>query len=157
MARVYLKGLPQLKNKLIRLRKETIDKVRAAMEAAASEITDMMRRLVPVDYGDLRDSIGWTWGDAPKGSISMSHTIAGHTITIFAGNQTAFYARWVEFGTRPHNVAKGGGNKSFSGTPIPHPGSAARPFFFPSYRANKKQVKAMIRKAITSAVREAVK
>lgn len=156
MARVYLKGLPQLKAKLVKLRQETIDKVRAAMEAAASEITGMMRRLVPVEHGDLRDSIGWTWGDAPKGSVSMSHTVGGNTITIFAGNEKAFYARWVEFGTAPHNVAKGGGNKSFSGTPIPHPGAKARPFFFPSYRASKKQIKAMIRKAITAAVREVV-
>ncbi len=157
MARVTVKGLPALRAKLVKLRTETIDKVRGAMEAAASEITGMMRRMVPVDQGDLRDSIGWTWGDAPKGSISTSHNIAGNRITIFAGNEKAFYARWVEFGTAAHNVAKGGGNKSFAGTPIQHPGARARPFFFPSYRANKKRVKAMIQKAITAAVRDAVK
>jgi len=157
MARVYLKGLPQLKAKLVRMRTETIDQVRAAMERAAGEITGMMRRLVPVHDGDLRDSIGWTWGEAPKGSVKVSHKIGTHTITIFAGNETAFYARWVEFGTRAHNVAKGSKKKSWTGTPIAHPGAAARPFFYVSYRAQKKQAKLMIRRAITSAVQKAIR
>lgn len=157
MARVYLKGLPQLKAKLIKLKNETIGKVRTAMEQAATEIVATMKNLAPVEDGDLRNSIGWTWGDAPNGSISMSHTVQGNTITIYAGDEKAFYARWVEFGTKAHNVAKGGGNKSFKGQGRQHPGAQAKPFFYVSYRAHKKAAKLQIRKAISVAVREAIK
>lgn len=159
MARVYLKNLPRLKRKLIRLKEETMPAVRPAMEQAASLITSTMRSLVPVEDGDLRASIGWTWGEAPKGSISFSHAIAGNKITIFAGNADAFYARFVEFGTAPHNVAKGGGTKKFakSGAQgVEHPGAIARPFFFPAYRMHKKEVKAMIARQIRIAVKKAI-
>lgn len=160
MAKAYLKGLPSLKRKLIRLKDETMPSIRPAMEQAAELITSTMRSYAPVEDGDLRASIGWTWGDAPKGSISVSHSIAGNKITIYAGNETAFYARWVEFGTAPHNIAKGGGTKSFakSGSEgVKHPGARARPFFYPAYRVHKKQAKAMIAQQIKLAVQKAVK
>lgn len=160
MAKAYLKGLPSLKRKLIRLKEDTMPAVRPAMEQAAELITSTMRSLVPVEDGDLRSSIGWTWGDAPKGSISVSHSIGSNKITIYAGSDEAFYARWVEFGTAPHNIAKGGGTKSFakSGSEgVKHPGARARPFFFPAYRAHKKDVKKMIAQQVRIAVQKAVK
>ena len=160
MARAYLKNLPRLKAKMIRLKQQTAPAIRPAMEAAAGAICGTMRSVVPVDQGDLRSSIGWTWGDAPKGSFGVSHSIGGNKITIFAGNETAFYARWVEFGTAPHNVAPGGGTKGFkkSGSKgVEHPGAAARPFFYPSYRMHKKDVKRQITQALRIAVRDAVK
>lgn len=147
MARVFLKGLPQLKAKLVRLKEQTADEIRPAMEQAAQDVVEMMKRQVPVDSGDLRDSIGWTWGAAPRRSIGLA-TVQG--ITIFAGNEKAFYARWVEFGTAPH--LQGG---SRPGTD--HPGTRPQPFFFPSWRALRKHVKAMLRKAIQKAVRDLVK
>lgn len=150
MARVYLKGLPQLKAKLIRLKQETMHSVRPAMEMAASEIVAMMRRLVPVDHGDLQDSIGWTWGEAPKRSLSFSHVIAGNKITIFAGNEVAFYARWIEFGTAPH--INGG---RFQGTE--NPGTPPRPFFYPAFRALRKKAKLTMAKAIRQSVRQIAK
>lgn len=160
MAKAYLKNLPRLKRKLIRLKNETMPAVRPAMEKAAEIITATMRQYVPVEDGDLRASIGWTWGDAPRGSVSFSHSVAGNRITIFAGNEDAFYAKWVEFGTAPHNIAKGSGAKSFvkSGRAgVAHPGATARPFFYPAYRANKKAVKAMITQQIRLAVQRAVR
>jgi HK97 gp10 family phage protein len=150
VARVYLKGLPRLKAKLVRLKEQTMPEIRGAMEHGAEKIAEMMRSLVPVDDGDLRASIGWTWGEAPKGSFSVSSNVGSNKITIFAGNEKAFYARWVEFGTAPH--AQGG---QHAGTE--HPGNRAQPFFFPSYRANKRGVKALLRKAIREAVRKAVR
>lgn len=160
MAKVYLKNLPRLKRKLIALKNETMPAVRPAMEQAANLITASMRALAPVEDGDLKASIGWSWGEAPKGSISFSHTIAGNKITIYAGNETAFYARFVEFGTAPHNIAKGGGTKGFAKSgrqAVEHPGGRARPFFFPAYRMHKKEVKAMIARQIRIAVQKAIR
>lgn len=143
MARVYLKGLPQLKAKLIKLKERTATAVRPAMERAADEVVAMMKRLVPVDSGDLRDSIGWTFGAAPEGALAVATARSGNLkLTIFAGDAKAFYARWVEFGTAP-----GDG----------HAGTNPQPFFFPSWRAMRKSVKRQIAKAIRDAVRTAAR
>lgn len=149
MARVYLKGLPQLKAKLIRLKEQTAPAVQQAMAQAAQLIVDMMKRLVPVDHGDLRDSIGWTFGDKPKYAQAVTSVRFGATkVTIFAGNSKVRYAHLVEFGTRPHVNAG-----EFAGSQ--HPGTTAQPFFFVSYRALKKQAQTIIRKAIREAVQKA--
>ncbi|MBD3785635.1 MAG: HK97 gp10 family phage protein [Sphingomonadales bacterium] len=136
--------------------------VRPVMEASAQELVDLMKTLVPVEDGNLRDSIGWAWGNAPKGSIALdsieARKNAENRIVIFAGNELAYYARFVEFGTSPHSVseradlsasAKSGSEQDG----IMHPGSAAHPFFWPAYRA----LKAKIRRRITAAVRSGIK
>ena len=145
-------GLDSLERKLRRLPKLMTDEIRRAMEAVADDIVRMMKSLVPVDNGDLQKSIGWTWGEAPKGSLTVAKVTrkasgVGMTITIFAGNSETFYARWVEFGTAPH--VNGG---IFEGTA--NPGTSAQPFFFVSYRANKRPGKAKIRKAIRTSAKK---
>lgn len=151
MARVYLKCLPQLKAKLKRLKEQTAPDLKPTFEAAAQKIVDMMRRRVPVHTGALRDSIGWTWGDRPKYSQKVTSVKAGENlvITIFAGSTKVRYAHLIEFGTKPHE--QGG---IFKGSE--HPGTTPQPFFFSSYRAMRKEVKAMLRKAIKEAVKRAV-
>ncbi|QOF71472.1 HK97 gp10 family phage protein [Aminobacter sp. SR38] len=116
-----------------------------AMEKGADELVDMMKRLVSVSAdgshgkapGTLRDSIGWTWGDAPKGSFTIMKSSGGREysglkITIYAGNKEAFYARWNEFGTMK---------------------MSAQPFFFPSYRAMRKRIKSRITREMKKAIR----
>ena len=150
MARTIV-GLDSLERKLKRLPKAMSDEIRGAMEAVADDIVRMMKSLVPVDSGDLQKSIGWTWGDAPRGSLTISRVVSGSrkplTITIYAGDERAYHARWVEFGTAPH-VNRG----IFSGTQ--NPGTSAQPFFFVSYRANKRPGKAKIRKAINTSAKK---
>lgn len=139
-----IQGLDRLKRKLAKLPAVAKQMIRQAMEAKANEIVAMMKNLVPVDDGTLRDSIGWTWGKAPKGSLTLASVQAtgdsDMTLTIYAGNKEAFYARWVEFGTARH---ENGG--LFAGSI--HPGTKAQPFFFVSWRANKRRTVRAIRKA----------
>jgi len=95
------------------------------------------------------------------GNITGASGRAGDlVITIFAGNDEAFYARWVEFGTRPHTItvknaptlSRGGVN---FGTSVSHPGaSTANAFFFPAYRAMRKRIKTRISRAINKSVRD---
>lgn len=145
-------GLAKLQKKLDRLPKIARDLIRQKMGEAADEIVAMMKSLVPVlkepderrRAGALRDSIGWTWGQAPKGSMviaSMKGAGAGGdlTITIFAGSRDkkkgvddAYYARWVEFGTRH---------------------MAAQPYFYVSWRANKRRAGRKVRAAVRTAAR----
>ena len=67
-------------------------RVAAAMEKSAAEIVALAVRFVPVKDGDLRKSIGWTWGAAPEGSVAIAQSpdFGGLRITIYAGNREAF-------------------------------------------------------------------
>lgn len=155
-------GLDKLNRKLARLPIVAQQRIREAMESYATEIVASMKTLVSVDSGDLRDSIAWTWGKAPKGALalaSVKQTGTENTLTIYAGNSEAYYARWVEFGTAPHNVARGGGTKlgklkAYFDGGIQHPGTSPQPFFFVTWRANKRRVKGGITRAINKAAKE---
>lgn len=144
-------NLARLNRKLARLPVVAKQHIRAEMEKVADDIVAMMKSLVAVDDGDLRDSIGWTWGKAPKGSLAVSTVKASLggdlTITIYAGSSEAYYARWVEFGTARHpNKGK------FEGTV--HPGTAAQPYFYVSFRANRKSGLRAIRRATRDAAKQ---
>lgn len=147
-------GLKRLQKKLDKLPAAVKQRIREAMEQGANEIVNMAKSLVPVgNYpggGALRDSIGWTYGRAPKGAMTIGkvQSVGGDlTITIYAGNSEAFYARWIEFGTSPHR------NRGlFAGSQ--HPGTAAQPFFYVSFRANRRRVKGRVSRAITKAAKE---
>lgn len=115
--------------------------IRQALEQSAEEITASMRRFAPTskgpDSGTLRDSIGWTWGRPPKGAFVVGRVAqsaeSGTGITIYAGSQKAFYARWQEFGTKR---------------------APAHPFFFPAYRLHRRKVKGRIMRAVNKAIKE---
>lgn len=145
-------GLPSLRKKLKALPDAAKAEIQKAMEQAAQEIVDMAKGLVPVDDGDLRNSIGWTWGDPPRGAIVISRSrplknASDIRMTVFAGDDRAFYARWVEFGTAPHpNLGE------FAGTR--HPGTRAHPFFYPAYRVHRKRMKSKVSRAITKAAKK---
>ncbi|MCW0235278.1 MAG: HK97 gp10 family phage protein [Ferrovibrio sp.] len=152
MARtVTILNLAKLDKKLRRLPEAAVTSIRAAMEAGAIEIVAMMKRLAPEDSGDLRDSIGWTWGKKPKyaQAIAVAKSKLGGqlTITIYAGNERVRYAHLVEFATAPH--INGG---MFPGTQ--HPGTKAQPFFFVSWRALRRPAKTRINKAIRTSVKK---
>lgn len=165
-----VEGLDKLNRKLtVTIPKRVQEATRKAMEKGAEETVQMMKRLVPVDSGALRDSIGWTWGDAPNGSFTIG-MVGGREygtmrITIYAGNDKVYWARFVEFGTRPHNSAKGGGTKAGKESyrtgrrtklgiaPRMHPGAAAKPFFYPSWRAMRKRVKSRITREMRKAIK----
>ena len=134
---VKILNLARLNAKLKRLPTAPRDEIRRALARSADRIVAMMKSLVPVDKGDLRDSIGWTFGKVPRGSLTIGKlfnaSLGGDlTATIFAGNDKVYYSRFVEFGTQVN---------------------VAQPFFFVSYRANRKSAK----RAVTTAVRKAAR
>lgn len=109
------------------------------LSKAADAIVASMKNLVPVDQGDLRASIGWTFGDAPKDATAFAKSrpikAAGNmTITIFAGNDTAFYARFVEFGVLKIGVS-------------------AQPFFYPAWRIHKKRLRSALTRGLNKEAR----
>lgn len=138
-------GIKALEKRLTKTIPEAIRKAASdAMEKGAQEVVDMMKRRVPRDTGELANTIGWTWGDAPKGSMVIGEVqnrkYNTMRILIFAGSEKTRVgsrnqfqlARLLEFGTQE---------------------MGPRPFFFGSWRANKKRV----RSRVTRAIREAIK
>lgn len=149
-----VEGLDRLRRKFKRLPQLAREEIRKAMEQSASEIVAMMKSLVPVASGDLQESIGWTWGEAPEGAMVIGKVRGNQRgrdnpqITIYAGGGDAFYARMVEFGTSP--FTNGG---KFAGSE--NPGTAAQPYFFPSWRAGRKRAKGRVTRAINKAAKRA--
>lgn len=95
-----------------------------ALQKSANELVAMQKRLVPVALvagGTLRDSIRAEELDAP---------LIGYAVK--AGNEKAFYAAMVEFGT-----AK---------TP-------AQPYFLGPYRASRKRIASRTNRAIRNAIK----
>lgn len=113
------------------------------MEDGAQEIVDAMKMAAPIRSGDLRDSIGWTWGEVPAGSFMIDEIRSGKNkgdqyatlrIKIYAGNRDAFYARFQEFGTRSQ---------------------PAQPFFFLTWKRERGEFRRKIRAAIRKRIKEA--
>jgi HK97 gp10 family phage protein len=131
-----VEGADKLRRKMAGFPALAKEEISRAMETGAQEIVNLAKRLVPVDQGDLRDSIGWTWGAAPKGAVALTTIGEGPNlrITVYAGNEKAYYARWVEFGTQQNR---------------------ARPFFYVSYRAIRKRIRSRVTRAISKAAKRA--
>lgn len=155
----------RLRKKLLALPKEIKKQINPPMERGAQEIVDLAQHLVPVgDSRALLNSIDWTWGDVPRGSFGVSEGLHANPeeqkenlrITIYAGNELAFYARWVEFGTRAGSIGErivdpSGRSRKQART---HPGTPAQPFFYPAYRALRKRVASRIKSAVKAAIKK---
>lgn len=131
-----VEGLAKLNARFDAIPAKVREAAKAELERSAADIVATMKRFAPAETGQLRESIGWTWGDAPKGSMKIG-TVGGKqygslSITIYAGGSGAFYGRFQEFGTKKMR---------------------ANPFFFPAYRAHKKKVKARLTRAINKAIK----
>lgn len=144
-----IQGLDRLQRKLKRLPVLAEQEIRKAMEAGAEEMATLAKSLAVSDR--VRESIGWTYGDAPKGAMvlgAVKSRSGSIKITIYAGGGEAFMAWWEEFGTSPHTNAG-----IFAGTQ--HPGTKARPYFFVSYRALRRRIKSRITRSITKSAKRA--
>lgn len=131
-------GLQKLQKKLSAIPQIARQEIQIALEQSADEIVVLAQSLVPTDTGDLKDSIGWTWGKVPKGAMTLGKVRAAQlagdlTITIYAGNSEAYYARWVEFGTQKMKD---------------------RPYFYPAFRALRKRSRSRVTRAINRAAKK---
>lgn len=131
---LHVSGLSELD----RLLKELPAKIegnimRGAVRAGAKVMETRAKELVPVDDGDLRDSIKVS-AKSKRGQVSA---------TVRAGGKKAFYAHMVEFGTARHLI-KPKKRKSlfFAGLAsevVDHPGSSAKPFMRPALDNNQRE------------------
>lgn len=132
---------------------------------AAEELAEAIRARAPrgesLEYAESID--GDLLTSRPAQELVGSVATKDKTATgIFA----KFIWRFLEFGTRSHIIKpKSGDRLIFEGADgelvsvkqVKHPGSAARPHIFPTYRAMKPKIRKRIRAAVNKAVREAMK
>lgn len=140
--RKVLKAMP------VELRK----RLREAIISGSEDMAETMRNLAAVHSGHLRDSIKVTPGDENPALYEKLKSRRSEKDPELAAiiHADAFYAPFVEFGTSPHvNAGEFKGSRN--------PGGHAQPFFFPAYRARKKQVLAKINKAARQAIKDSVK
>lgn len=157
-----LKNAKRFKGKISKLPATVAKACREAMEEVAQDIVDHMRRLVPVKTGTLRDSINWCWG-RPPADAKVFTTIGGrqtatdadNRISIFAGSYEAYYARWVEFGTKERvgRYRDSQGRKRNAGK-RGHHATPAHPFFYPVWRAHKRRLRGVIVRRVNAAIKK---
>ena len=134
--RARFKRVPEL------VRRELVSQ----LEKEAKKLVAEMNSLKPLKEIE----IGWTWGDAPKGSLKIgtvkNREVGKVAITIYAAGAqgSGFSANWFEFGTSPrfHKSGKPTGQ------------ILASPFFWPVYRANKKRVRSSLTRAVNRAMKK---
>lgn len=139
-----VEGVAALRAKMRALPKVAKDEIRAAIAQSAEEVVAMARRLVPVETGALRNSIGWTFGKPPEGSMVLGEVGEGDLrAVIFAGSNATMVAN-----ERGHKwqLAR---LQEFGTTKMP-----ANPYFFSSYRAVKRRVKGRVTRATRKAARK---
>jgi len=115
-----VEGLERLRKRIARLPAKMKAEVKVAIETGADELVAMQKRLVPIEQGDLQDSIR-----KERGRHELS-------VSVKAGSNAVFYARFQEFGT------------------VGHP---PQPFFYPPYRALRRRIRSRIGRAVGKAVR----
>lgn len=150
-----MKNRERLLRKLRALPPAVRKRMREAIVAGAEQVVAAQKRLAPRKTGALAASIDYSMGSYTPANPNVRGVTSGGgagdpdlTAVIHAGDAKAFYAKWVEFGTSPHE------NKGlYAGSE--HPGSRPTPFFYPGYRAQKRSVKARISRAMRKGIKEA--
>ena len=156
-----VKGLAALHRRFAAIPDRIKDAVTKPMEAYAEQIVTMMRHAVPVDQGDLSASIGWTWGDAPKGSVTVGSVGAYKydtiRITIFAGGADKTKRSQARASGTLARDQKRSGDFETDNAKFQEFGTQnmpANPYFYVSWRANRRRVKAGITRAVRKAIKE---
>jgi HK97 gp10 family phage protein len=129
-------GIGRLTQRLTAIPRSVKEAVHPALIKQGEMIAGTMRQLVPVDTGELKDSITVTPPDsstppysAPGGSFIVPET----SVAVTVGGEDAKHAHLVEFGT------------------VKMP---AQPFFQPAIRMTKKKAIRNLKSAVSRAVKK---
>lgn len=123
-------------------------------EEVADKIRDVAPRGATLEYAE---SIHGDFLKNNPGALDFSNNPTKDKDA--AGLFASFIWRWLEYGTAPHNTAKGGGtvkgrSNFHQGIGNIHPGTAAQPHIVPTWRSFKATAAKIKRAAIAKAFRE---
>lgn len=128
--------IARLQRRLEAIPEAVREQVRPALMVSGEDLAASMRRLAPVDEGDLQESITVTGPgeQTPAYSQPGGAQIAGELeVLVTAGNTDVRYPHLVEYG-------------------IAH--APAQPFFWPAFRLGLKKLASRVKRAISKAVRD---
>jgi hypothetical protein len=147
---VTMEGRKALSRKLQRMPKAIREAISDTLLKSATELVAMQKRMAPRDdSGGLRASI----------RHENNPTAEGYGVLVIAGGTPATrrelrkgsgkfsdVAVFTEFGTEKHR------NKGLFAGSL-HPGTTARPFFYPIYRALKKRINSRTTRDVRKAIK----
>jgi len=136
--------------KLRRILTASENNVKVEMKKAADTLRDEMQARVPVKSGTLKNNIT---SAVAKNGLRAEAGIRGKK-----AKKAAFYAPWIEFGTKGHGIKpetrKALAFEGVFAMGADHPGIPARPFIGPAWDAKKPEIIKAVTKAIDSAVKK---
>lgn len=136
--RAEITGLDRLRRKLARLPEEGRKAISQSLEQNAAELVAAQKRFAPRDQGDLIASIKWQWTQPGDMSAETRGSVKGGlglSVDVTAGDRKAFYARFVEFGTRDGRIQK-------------------QPFFYPAYRISIRRFRSRVSRNLNKALKQ---
>ena len=149
-----------IRQKLEALPDAIMDEVRKALAQCGALVAERARLLVPVDEGVLKASIRWEFQKSTDGKFRAAIIIGPSGEFLKAHGHIPNQARWVEFGTAPQTkgqklskLGKRGRVKTRVSTGS-HAGTPPRPYLLPAVRQTRKQVRAILAKAVNSALKK---
>lgn len=151
-----IRGRDKLRFVLKKLPETTRAEIKKVIVSGAELIKESQQRLVPWRTGALHDSIIVTPGnqDPPRYATLRSRKTQFPdpelSAIITAGNSGVRYAHLVEFGSSAHT-----NEGRFPGTQ--NPGAPPRPYFYPGFRARRKEVQNKINKAARAGIKKGLK
>lgn len=158
-----MERLDRARAKLRALPKAVRAEIAAALQASAEQIAGTARSFAPRDSGDLARSIRVEDGSFVQKNANVRGVTIGKAQFagdpdlvryIVAGDDRAWYARLIEFGTKARTVRNWYGRE---GVAVPVGAGPAQPFMGPAYRTNKRQIRARIARATRKAAQDVAK
>lgn len=151
MASNRFRGKKRTLLSLGRLKPAIRQEIDAAHEKNANELATLARRWAPAREGGNQDL---------KKSTKAVQEQSGGTIRwrVVSGDEVAFYARMVEFGTAPGKRGDKATNASGRTRKVQrtHPGTSAQPYFYPAYRALRSRLKRRLSRGLSRAKKKAL-
>lgn len=179
------KGLERLERRLKVIPAAVLEAVSAEVAGAADQVVGQLKAAY-ADDPKLQASAGWSWGEVTGGGSgalgrakkarteaqriqsrrSQALGAAGLRLTIHAGDAQAFWARWREFGTRPHVIRPkspegelvfASRGRKVVAKEVMHPGARARPTFFPIVRGLRRKARSQVAKGMRAGAKVAAR
>lgn len=130
-------GFSRTRKMLRTLATEDTEALRTAIRETADKMAETAREMVPVDTGDLRDSIEVVTRN--KGLRAM----VGPGVKSKKAARDVYYGPWIEFGTK--------GKAELGIPPMP-----ARPYLGPAFLMHRDDGKKTVQREINAIIRKAV-
>lgn len=149
-----------IRRKLEALPDAIMDEVRKALAQCGDLVVERAKLLVPKDDHILENSIRWEFAKATDGKFNARIIIGPSGQFLKANGRIPDLARWIEFGTQPQKkgqlvtTLKKRGRVRKRQSLGDHSGMPPRPYLHPAVRQTRKQVRAILAKAVNGALKK---